>query len=299
MKCIFVYNPESGNGKIHKYRNFILSKLNEKYGEIDCVETDHPGHAFELAKESIGVYDYFFVAGGDGTINEVINGMGDAENKPIIGYIPSGTVNDVARSLGISRKIKKAVKTILEGEPFEHDTFKVNDRYGIYVCATGLFTCASYDTNRYDKKKLGKLAYVKRAIKELKKTETMPVTLTLEDETISTNSPLILILNSRSVAGFKINKNASLCDGEVEIVVFSTTNKYVTLAELLVISNTFAFGLDKLKNSKSIIYRKAKNFNITLSEGTAINLDGEKSGEGSFNFEVIQKAIKIITPKGK
>ena len=298
MKSVFVYNPESGNGKIRKYKDYIISKLTEKYGEIECVETDHQGHAYELAKESIGKYDYFFVAGGDGTINEVVNGMGNAENKPIVGYIPSGTVNDVARSLGISRKIKKAVKNLLEGEPFEHDTFKVNDRYGIYVCATGLFTCASYDTNRYDKKKLGKLAYVKRAIKELKKTETMPVTLTIENETISTNSPLILILNSRSVAGFKINKHASLCDGEVEIVIFSTTNKYVTLAELLVISNTFAFGLDKLKNSNSIIYRKAKKFKRSIAEGTAINLDGEKSGEGSFNFEVLQKAIKIITPKG-
>lgn len=298
MKSVFVYNPESGNGKIRKYKDYIISKLAEKYGEIDCVETDHQGHAFEIAKDSIGNYDYFFVAGGDGTINEVVNGFGGAENKPIIGYIPSGTVNDVARSLGISRKIKKAVKNIIEGEPFEHDTFKVNDRYGIYVCATGLFTCASYDTNRYDKKKLGKLAYVKRALKELKKTETMPVTLSLDDETISTNSPLVLILNSRSVAGFKINKNASLCDGEVEVVIFSTTNKYVTLAEFNVIASTFIFGLDRLKNSKSIIYRKAKKFNISIAEGTAINLDGEKSGEGSFEFEVLQKSVKIITPKG-
>ncbi len=298
MKNIFVYNPESGRGKIQKYKNYILKKLSEKYGEIECVETDHQGHAHDLAKESIGKYDYFFVAGGDGTLNEVINGMGDAENKPIIGYIPSGTVNDVARSLGISRNIKKAVKNLINGTPFEHDIFKVNDRYGIYVCATGLFTNTSYDTERYLKKKFGKMAYVKKALQDLKRTESLPMKLTLENETIETNCALILILNTRSVAGFRINKNASLCDGEVEIVIFTSPNKYVMLGELTVIAHTFLYGLDKLKNNKNIIYRKADKFTISISEGTAINLDGEKSGEGSFDFEVLQKSIKIITPKG-
>ncbi len=298
MKSIFIYNPESGKGKIRKYKSYILSKLAEKYGEVECIETDHQGHAFEIAKDSIGKYDYFFVAGGDGTLNEVVNGMGNAEDKPIIGYIPSGTVNDVARSLGISRNLKKAVKNLIDGEPFEHDTFKVNDRYGIYVCATGLFTCASYDTARYEKKKFGKIAYVKRALKDLKKTEALPITLKLNDESIETRCALILILNSRSVAGFRINKKASLSDGEVEVVIFKSNKKYITANEVLTITHVFLYGLDKLKDNKNIIYRKAKNFNISIAEGSVINLDGEKSGEGSFDFEVLQKSIKIITPKG-
>ena len=85
MKCIFVYNPESGKGKIKKYRDYILKELAEKYGEVDCVETRHAGDATELAKNACGVYDYFFVSGGDGTINEVVNGFGENENPPILG----------------------------------------------------------------------------------------------------------------------------------------------------------------------------------------------------------------------
>ena len=95
--------------------------------------TTHSGHATALAKSAIGKYDYFFTAGGDGTINEVINGFGDSEQKPILGYIPCGTVNDVARSLGLKKNIKKAVKILMEGEPKTHDTFRVNNKYGIYV----------------------------------------------------------------------------------------------------------------------------------------------------------------------
>lgn len=301
MKSVFVYNPESGNGKIKKYKDYILKKLSKKYGEIECIETNHAGHAHDIAKESISKYDYFFVSGGDGTINEVVNGMGNAEpeTKPIIGYIPSGTVNDVARSLGISRNIKKAVKNLLNGEPFEHDIFRVNRRYGIYVCCTGLFTKASYDTSRYQKKKFGKFAYFKNGINELKTAKPLEVEVKINDEIIRKKCALILILNSRSVAGFKLNKKAKLNDGEVEIVLFHSDDDKIDFYELRAMANAFLFGIKPNKKDKNVTYLKASTFEITMAEGTAINLDGEKSKEGSFKFTVLNKAIKIIAPKQK
>ena len=296
MKNIFVYNPESGNGKIKQHKDYIIEKLSEKYGEIECVETTHAGHAGELAKNSVGTYDYFFVAGGDGTLNEVVNGMGESENKPIIGYIPCGTVNDISRSLGISRNIKKAVKTLVTGTPFPHDIFKVKRRYGIYVCASGLFTKTSYDTKRYDKKRFGKFAYVIKGVKEISKTKPLNITLTIGNETIQKTCCLVLILNSRSVASFKINKHASLSDGEVEICLFHCRKNSIGFADIVRMINTFMFGINKYKNSKHITYRKASSFNIEMEEGTAINLDGEKSDEGSFNCKVIQNAVQILAP---
>jgi len=297
MKSIFVYNPESGKSKVVKMKDYILTKLSKKYGEIDCVATTHAGHAKELAKESIGKYDYFFIAGGDGTLNEVVNGMGSAEDKPVIGYIPSGTVNDIARSLGISRNIKKAVKNILTGTPFEHDIFRLNRRYGIYVCCTGLFTKSSYDTERYKKKKYGKIAYVKKGLEEIKGAKPVAVELTIGDEVITKNCGLVLILNSRSVAGCKINRAAKLNDGEVEIVLFHSSKKNIDLNQISTIIKAFLFGIDKVKNSPHVTYRKASTFKISTEDGTIINLDGEKSDEGSFNFTVFPKAVKIIAPK--
>ena len=296
MKYIFVYNPESGNGKIKKYKSYILQELSKKYGDVECVETTHPGHAAKLAKEAIGTYDYFFIAGGDGTLNEVVNGMGDAENKPIIGYIPSGTINDISRSLGISRNIKCAVKNIVNGTPFSHDIFKVNKRYGIYVCASGLFTKSSYSTKRAEKKRFGKIAYILRGVNEIKKAKPLSVSLKLEDETINTNCCMVLILNSRSVAGLKLNKNASLSDGKVEICLFNCKKNKISLTEIFRVINMFFFGIDRFKKSKHITYRKASAFTIDMEEGTAINLDGEKSDEGSFKFQVISNGIQIIAP---
>lgn len=297
MKCLFVYNPESGKGKIKKYRNYILETLAKKYGEVDCVETRHAGEATELAKNSIGVYDYFFVSGGDGTINEVVNGFGEAENAPILGIIPSGTINDVAHSLEIPKNLKKAVKNLAEGEIFEHDIFRVNDRYGIYVCCTGLFSKTSYDTNRYNKKHLGKFAYFLRGVKELVSTKPTKLELEVHGEKIKQHCTMLLIFNSRSTAGFMVNKKASLDDGIVEIVVFHSHKKSIWLFDILRAVRFFLFGVNSIKKSKNVTYAQASEFKIKLAEDTVINLDGEKSGKGSFDFTVINKGIKILVPK--
>lgn len=297
MRSIFVYNPESGSGKLKKYAEYIAKTLSKKYGEVDVVPTTHAGHATALAKSSIGKYDYFFTAGGDGTINEVINGFGSSENKPILGYIPCGTVNDVARSLGLKKNIKKAVKILMEGEPKAHDTFKVNNKYGIYVCCTGLFTKSSYSTGRASKKRFGKIAYFFKGAKDVFTAKPVYVELHTEEENLSRNCTLVLILNSRSVAGFKLNKSAELDDGVVEVVLFHSHPEKVHFSEILRTMKAFAFGLDSVKYSKKVTYRKLSKFTITTKEGTAINLDGEKSGGGSFDFEVIKKGISIICPK--
>ncbi len=297
MKCIFVYNPESGNGKIKKYRDYILTELAKKYGEVDCVETRHAGDATELAKNSIGVYDYFFVSGGDGTINEVVNGFGEEENAPVLGIIPSGTVNDVAHSLHISKNLKKAVKNLIEGEVFEHDIFKVNDRYGIYVCCAGLFSKTSYGTKRYSKKKLGKLAYFFYGVKELTTTKPTKIELEINGETIKKYCAMLLIFNSRSTAGFNVNKKALLDDGVVEVVVFHSHKKSIWLFDILRAVRFFLFGVKSIIKSKNVTYRQASKFKIKLAEDTVINLDGEKSGKGCFDFSVINKGLKILIPR--
>lgn len=300
MKNVFVYNPESGNGKLKKYKDYIVENLSKKFGEIEVIETSHAGHACEIASEKVEICDYFFVSGGDGTLNEVINGFRESEKKPIIGYIPCGTVNDVAKSLSISKNIKKAVKGLLDSEVYEHDIFKVNDRYGIYVCCAGLFTGSSYQTPRKDKKRFGKIAYFFKGAKELFHAKPIHVELITENEKTNRNCAMMLILNSRSVAGFKLNKNAKLNDGVVELVFFHSHENHVKLSEIMRCMGAFAFGLDRYKNSKKVTYRQLSNFTLNIEENTIINMDGEKSGEGSFNFKVLEKAVKILVPrKGK
>lgn len=299
MKSVFIYNPASGKGKLKQHKDYITGKLSEKYGEVEWVETAKMGDAFLLAREYGKTCDYLFVSGGDGTLNEVVNGVSQNEHKPTIGYIPSGTVNDVAKSLGLSKNIKKAVKILLTGNEFEHDTFKVNDKFGIYVCCAGLFSKASYETKRYNKKIFGKIAYLFHGIKEIFNTKPLPVVLSTESEDIKENCALLLILNSRSAAGFKTNKGAKLNDGQVELVIFKTSKTHIWLVDIFRIIRTFLFGVKAIKNSKHVVYRVLSNFTIKTKAETPINLDGEKSTNGTFSFECINKGIKIIVPNKK
>lgn len=297
MKSIFVYNPESGKKSIKKHIDYILQELGKKYGDVECVETKYSGHAFEIARYRANEFDYFFVAGGDGTLNEVVNGLGDLEKKPILGYIPTGTVNDFSRSIGISRNWKKALRILVSGEPFSHDIFSVNGNYGIYVCCAGLFTDTSYATDRTQKKILGKMAYFKYGVKEIFNSKPLKISLKIGEEEISTYCSLILILNSKSVAGFKLNKSAKLDDGEVEIVIFKSNNDKITTSNITHIARAFMRGIESVVDKDYVVYRKTQNFEMTLEEGVAINLDGEKSGSGSFVFNVHQKALQILAPK--
>lgn len=295
-RCIFIYNEESGQGKLQRNFNFIVDSLKTKYGEIELLKTTHPCHAYEFLKENGENYDYVFVSGGDGTLNEVVNGSSRLSKKPIIGYLPTGTVNDVARSLNISRNIKKAVKVLTDGTVYEHDIFKVNDHYGTYVCCAGLFSVSSYKTPRKEKKIFGKISYFRNGCHELIKAKPLKLTLQLDDETISLDSALILISNSRSTAGFKFNKKAVLDDGKVDLFIYKSNKKSILLHQVLRVAHGFLFGIGGLKKSKSVVYRQVSKCKVIVSDNTPINIDGEKALDGSFDFEVINKGLKILVP---
>lgn len=296
MKSIFIYNPESGKGKIKKHKDFIIKELSEKYGEIECVETTHPNHACEIARTCTDV-DYLFCSGGDGTLNEIVNGLGSLSKKPIVGYIPSGTINDVSRSLKLSKNIKKAVKILKEGEIFSHDIFQVNNQYGIYVCCAGLFTKTSYTAERKAKIKFGKFAYFFKAIKELFNSDAVKISIKTKDETIECNCAILLILNSKSAGGFKLNRSADLNDGEVDVMLVPCKHKKIHFVSILKVINVFLFGIKKFENNKKFIYRKLSHFTLTTNSGACINIDGEKSDSGEFEFKVLRQALQIIVPK--
>ena len=294
MKCLFIYNPESGNGKIKKQEKYITERLREKYEAVDVKQTEYQGHAREIALTYAHGYDTVVVAGGDGTLNEIISAVAEMENAPNIGYIPTGTVNDVAHSLKISRNIKKALSTIISGREFAHDIFKINDRYGLYVCAIGSITEASYDTKRRSKKAFGRLAYFFHGASKIFKGKSFPVKLEYNGGVIENESALFLAMNSKHVAGFYVNNEAELSDGLVDVVLIENPPKKVSLSSLLKIAKLFLLKLKHNKKTKGLTYLKLNEFKLTTSPDTSINIDGEFGFTGSFTFKVIRGGIRIL-----
>lgn len=293
MKCLFVYNPNSGKGKFKKKQDFIVKKLSQKFSVVDVMQTERVGHAKEIAQSACGKYDVLVCAGGDGTLSEVVSGIAEKENSPMIGYLPAGTVNDVAHSLGIPRALDKALDRIINGKPFAHDIFKAGEHYGIYVCCAGLFTETSYHTNQKDKKRFGKVAYVFHGAKKMFTTKSIPIKLTFEGGEIETSCAMLLISNSRYVASFPVNKKASLQDGLVDIVLVKEKKEIVSLSGIAKVLSIFLRGIGR-KAGKDFIKLKLSSFDLETSPDVVINIDGEKAFEGSFYFEVIKEGVQII-----
>lgn len=293
--CLFIYNPFSGKGKIKRHEKEIVSRLSIKYLVTTLVSREK-GDISRFILEYASHYDLLVVSGGDGTLNETVNALSRLDKKPLLGLIPSGTVNDVAHSLKIPKNISRAVDVILEGNIFYHDIFKMNDRYGIYVCCTGLFTETSYATSTKSKKVFGKLAYFFHGIKKVFSTPAVKLTLDYPQGHLSGTYAILLILNSRSVGGFLMNKNAKLDDGYVDIVLIKSKKDKVPLSSVLNLAKVFLCGVPK-KNFKNIEVLRLNSFTITTSTDTIINLDGEKISKGSFKFEVLRQALPVLVPQ--
>lgn len=291
MKVGFIFNPESGNGKINRLYPVIEKAFIAKGHDISILKTQKSGDAKLFAQEP--VFDMLLVAGGDGTLNEVVNGIMTLDKKPRIGYIPTGTVNDVAHLLGIPRNIKKALNLILEtGELRKMDVSKINNTYFTYAAATGKFAKASYDLKRSDKKRFGSLAYVVRGITDMFYDYKMPLKITHEQGVIDMTFTLLLFLNGPRVGGINLFliKKSKLNDGKIEARIFER-RRYMTLFKVL---SFFAIGG---LVSKGVHMLKSSFYDIEAKGYVEWNTDGEQIEKNSARIEVINEAIEIYVSK--
>ena len=294
MNCLFIYNKNSGKSKYIKKKEYIINRLKNRFDNVDYKEPNSREEFLDVLK-SCGEYDYLVFSGGDGTVNDVVNVVLKSERKPVLGYIPSGTVNDFATSLSIPKNLKKALNVIENGSPKNIDAFLENDRYGVYVCASGIFTSASYKTDQAEKRKIGKFAYYVNSFKEVFSAKAHKIDVTIRDETQSLKSVAFFLINSKSVAGYKFNKNADLNDGEMELVSINQKKDKLTFGSLMLIFRMFLFGLKSVLKNKNVTYKKFSSLGVKFYDNMAVNVDGENDGVHDVRIKVIKDAIKILS----
>lgn len=305
MKCFFVYNPISGKGKAEKKKKYIVGKLKERFGDVDVYATKEAGELVEKAAEACGKYDVLVFAGGDGSFNEVVMGLGEKENRPVLGYIPTGTVNDIARSTGIKRSIRGAVKNIINGGAYPLDVMKVNDKYVMYVACSGGLTGCSYNAEQSVKKKIGKLAYAMEILKNDLVFDEYPVTFEEEGRAVETTAVMIMIMNGRSVASMRVNRDALIDDGEAEIIIVREkprkreTKFHKHFRYFFSALKVFTRGFRRLRKHKNMYTGKFREYSITVDDSIVWNFDGEMGINGSINVRVLNKHVNLIIPRPK
>lgn len=293
MKCIFIYNPNSGKGKILKKLDYIKQELEKKYDDVVVYSTKSQEDTVNIAKESCSKYDAIIFSGGDGTFNDIISGVSSQNIRPVLGYIPSGTVNDIARNLKIKKNIKKALKVILDGNYSGHDIGQINDKYFVYVAAIGTFSSVSYRTKQKYKKILGKLAYILDGAKDIINPSINTVKVTTDKGKVyEFETSLFLVLNSISVGGIPFNKHGHLNDGKFDIVFV----KKIFRKGILSIANTMLLGIGNKKSTKYYEVIKCGNCKIEINNHVSWTIDGEKGIEGNVDIKNLHNHIQIFVP---
>ena len=166
-RLLLIYNPVAGKGEASRKVAPMIESFSAAGYEV-TVQPVLPGHSTsQILKEADGVYSRVVCCGGDGTLNHLVNALMQMETPPPYGYLPTGSTNDFARSMGLPRRTKESCTAMLTGKPFCYDVGKFNDRYFNYVAAFGAFTDVSYLTSQDEKNSLGYLAYVIEGLKRL------------------------------------------------------------------------------------------------------------------------------------
>lgn len=287
-----IYNPTAGKEAVKRELPFILETLEKAGYETSAHATTGEGDATEEARRAVErKHELVVVAGGDGTINEVINGIAEQEYRPKLGIIPAGTTNDFARALHIPRDIKKAVEIISADQSMHLDIGKVNEQYFINIAGGGRLTELTYDVPIKLKTVLGQLAYYIKGIEMLPSLKPSRARIEYDGEIIDEDIMLFLVSNSNSVGGFeKLAPDAKLNDGYFDLLIL----KKVNLAEFIHIASLALRGAHL--NSDDVFYARAKNIKVTPSEKMQINIDGEYGGLLPGEFSNLKQHVEIIVP---
>ncbi|MDO4466257.1 MAG: diacylglycerol kinase family lipid kinase [Bacillota bacterium] len=221
-KLLFIINPNSGK---KDSKNRLIDALNEfsKAGyEVSVYCTQKSGDCLNKCREHGSEYDIVVVSGGDGTINEATNGlMICGEKKPLLGYIPAGTMNDFSWNFNLTKSFKKTSKKITSGRYSPFDVGIINGRYFNYVAGIGAFCNVSYGTNRELKENIGDAAYLLTALAEVPNLHPIQAKITMDNDVFDGNIAMMLIINGYRVSGIgMVEKNENIMnDGVFDIIV--------------------------------------------------------------------------------
>ena len=291
-KMLFIMNPHAGMRKANRYLTEILSIFNRGGYDVTVHMTAGPGDGTDTVVRLAPEMDVVVCCGGDGTFNEMINGVLRCGADVLLGYIPAGSTNDFATSLKLPTNILAAARAIVEGEARIYDVGLFAERYFCYVASFGMFTKASYATPQNMKNLLGHTAYLLSGIQELSQLHTTHMRLELDDGQVIEDDFLFgAISNSRSVGGILTldAKRVDMSDGKCELLLVRSPKDLVELSECIQALQNQKY------NCRMITFCPVSSVRAIGDPQVIWTLDGERAeGQAVVEIQNIHHAIRLI-----
>lgn len=275
QKLLFIFNPHSGKGQIKNHLLDIVDIMVKAGYDVTIYTTQECADATRKIAEEADCFDRIVCSGGDGTLDEVVTGLIQSGANIPIGYIPAGSTNDFANSLGIPKDMVKAAEVAVGKRPFPCDIGEFNHDTFVYVAAFGLFTEVSYKTSQQLKNIFGHVAYIMEGAKHLHDIPSYNMQVEYEGNIFQDEFIYGMITNSVSVGGFKgmTGPDVKLDDGVFEVTLIKKPHNPIELNEILAC-------LTNMIDDSDLIYSfKTDEVKILSRESVAWTLDGEYGGE--------------------
>ncbi|WP_432403987.1 YegS/Rv2252/BmrU family lipid kinase [Wukongibacter sp. M2B1] len=291
MKVLLIYNPVSGSGIFKNYLDYIIEKFQEKDFQIIPYRISSKDTLDNiLLNLDENEYKKILIAGGDGTINRIVNKLVKYDINLPIGIFPVGTANDYAQYFNLPRTIEEMTDIVLRDNYTYCDIGIANDKYFINVASLGFLIDISQKTDTKFKNNLGVLAYYLKGIEELPNLKAINVKVTAKEIDFNDEIYFMLIMNGKSAGGFKkIAPLSSLSDGLLDVFIFKKCPSIELVPLMLKVVNGEHF------NSPHVIYFQTDELIVDCDRQVGTDLDGEKGSNFPLNIKVVPQKLKINT----
>ncbi|NLZ61827.1 MAG: YegS/Rv2252/BmrU family lipid kinase [Acholeplasmataceae bacterium] len=290
-KALLILNPLAGRKRGEKLINKIIRIFTDHGYEVLLKITAFHGQAIDLCQHCVHEADIVVPIGGDGTLNQVIQGMMNANIFKPIGFIPAGSSNVFSGNLGLPKQILRAAVNVVEGSAIPLDIGFLNDRCFSFITSFGAFSNTSYLTPQKQKNKWGQLAYVFQALKDLPSIKPIHAKVITDEYVFEDDFIFGSFTNSLTVAGIVRldHSRVDLADGKMEILLIKYPKNAVEL------SRTLTALRKKEYDPRIIRFHSTANATVFTPKGTEWSIDGECAAWSEpMTITIKQKLINFI-----
>lgn len=298
LRARVLLNPISGEGKARKTLRLLRQQLKKQLGDyqVDIYFSRHPGDLGACARDAVDKnYNLVLIAGGDGAINETLQGMVGSDVP--LGIIPRGTANIFAEEMGIPKDIEKAIEVIREGHIKRVDLGKANDRYFLWLSGIGVDALVAHEVHMDAKDRFGILAYVAFALKHARAIPSSRIKGMADGSVFDEQASAVFVGNTASYDGnIKIRATEQMDDGYFDVCVVRKASALFILRAILFF---FLGRRAYYRDVKYLDFRyfKARELKVESNPPVYVHIDGEVLGTTPVRYQIFPKALSLILPE--
>ncbi len=299
LRYLLIVNPNSGQGRHSEHLKYVTSFFKKRDIPLDVRLTEGPGHATKIARDAeIAGYDVIIGAGGDGTINEVLNGLSGNTTK--LAILPWGTGNVFALEMGYPRALAAQCKIIIKGKSLKLDLGLCGKRRFLLMCGAGFDAYSLRQIEGLDlKRRAGMFAYVLGGIRAFSRYHYPEIQVKLADGTEESCRYALISNTSRYGAFFSLSPQARPTDGLLDVFLYKEKGAFAMLRLVFRVLLS-ALGIQALSGPspflKKVALYRTTGLSLTSAKNVQTQIDGDVAGLLPIDISVLPAAVECILP---